>query len=512
MLRTALTRVEVLAVFPILVLLAQEFGGTRAVVGAAMLLPTLLVLLNIGLPDRADMAMGAARRPWRDEDGRQTMLAMLERVAATPSAHGACLMLELDEWDAFGRRWGMETAADVLDRVRDRLRAALRDSDHLAYLGGGRFGVVAHPLSSERLGLRNGLADRLQACVSEPLRLGETTVRLTASVGHARLTRDTLDPAGHAIDAATTALSAAQTAGPGSLRAHWEGMAPGDTVRHVALGADAHLAAEVPEALETGAIQPWFLPQIDAKTGAVIGFEMGARWHHPTLGLLGPARFAASIAQAGQVDTVAARLRERAVDALAEWDRAGLGGGDLTLTIRVDADALRNPALAEQVAWSLDAAEIAPERLRLAIPEPVAGACGNDALVATLTALRQQGVHLDLDDFGSGQASLLSIRRFGVTRIRIARALVVGLDQDPDQKAMVGGILSLAREMRLGTLAQGVDTEEERAALAGMGCDVLQGAAIGTPMPFGETHDWLARQAPPTSGPAADLPENRPGA
>ncbi|MFW5881808.1 MAG: EAL domain-containing protein, partial [Roseicyclus sp.] len=469
-LRASLTRVEVLAVFPILVLLAQEFGGTRAVIGAAMLLPTLMVLLNFGISIRPDAALDPVRKAGQ-EDGRRRMLSMLERVAAMPDTHGACFVLELDGWEVFARQWGTETAADVLDRVQDRLRAGLRETDHLAYLGAGRFGVVAHALASGRLGVRNGMADRLQACVSEPLRLGETSVRLTASLGHARLARQRLDAAGDALDAAETALAEAQTRGPGSMRAHWTGMAPGAMAgRRAAGGADADLAAEVPEALETGAIQPWFLPQVDAATGAITGFETVARWNHPVLGVLRPSRFGASLAAAGQVDTVAARLRDRTLDALVEWDRvltqapAGseTGGaplaGTLTISIRVDSEALRNSALAEQIAWSLDAADIAPERLTLAIPEPAPGAPGNDALVATLTALRQRGVRLDLDDFGTGQASLLSIRRFGIARIRIGRSLIIGIDEDPDRKAMVGGILSLAREMRLDTLAEGVDT------------------------------------------------------
>jgi EAL domain-containing protein (putative c-di-GMP-specific phosphodiesterase class I)/GGDEF domain-containing protein len=509
-LRRALTRVEVLAVFPVLVLLAQEFGGPRAVVGTAMILPALLVLLNLGISAGAETPSSDIHRRWQTGDGRQTMLDMLERVAGMPATHGACFLLELDDWQVFGQQWGAETSADVLDRVRDRLRAALRDTDHLAYLGAGRFGVVAYALSSGRLGARNGIANRLQACVSEPLRLGETSVRLSVSLGHARLSREAVDPAGQALDAAGMALSAAQTAGPGSVRAHWEGMTPGPAVHRQTAGAmDRHLAGEVREALETGAIQPWFLPQIDAKTGGVTGFEILSRWDHPTHGLLTPSRFAESLAEAGQIDIVAAHLRERALDALGEWDRSGAGIPELSISMRIDTDALRNPSLAEQIAWALDTADIAPHRLSLAIPEPASDVSGDDAVVDTLEALRQQGVRLELEDFGTGQTSLLSIRRFGITRIRIERSLIVGLDQDAEQKAMVGGILSLAREMRLGTLAEGVDTAEEHATLADMGCDALQGRAVGNPMPFVEARDWLARRMAPAVGPGTDLPQNR---
>jgi EAL domain-containing protein (putative c-di-GMP-specific phosphodiesterase class I)/GGDEF domain-containing protein len=510
--RVALTRVEVLALFPILVLLAQEFGGPQAVLGAAMILPTLMVLLNLGAG--AELAAGAARHDWREEDGRGTMLVMLDRVATMPGSHGACFVLELDGWDVFLRQWGPETGADVLERVRDRLRAALRDADHLSYLGGGRFGAIGHGPSSARRGVRNAMADRLQACVSEPLRLDETSIRLTASLGHAPLQRDGMDPAGHTLGAAELALAAAQAAGPGSMRAHWEGMAPPGARGRSGVGiAEADLAAEVPEGLQTGAIQPWFQPIADTRSGVVTGFEVLARWQHPVLGTLAPARLAESLARAGQMDTVAARLRERAVDALGEWDRTGQAGADpLTLTIRADADMLRTPALAEQVVWTLDAADIAPDRLSFAIPEPLSGAPGTDAIADTLIALRARGVRLELDDFGIVQTSLLSIRRFGIGRIRIDRSLVAGIDQDPDQRAMVGGILSLAREMGLGTLAQGVETAGERRTLVEMGCDLLQGAAVAGPMGFVEAQDWLMAQRPATGRAAPDLPEERPGA
>jgi len=487
--RLALMRVEVLALFPILILLAHEFGGPRAVVGTAMILPTLMVLLNLGATAGAEAAEGPARHAWQWEDGRQTMLVALEGVATMPRAESTCFVLQLDGWDAFLRQWGPETAADVLNRVRNRLRAALRDADQIFYLGDGRFGVVSRGLSSAHRGVRNAMADRLQACVSEPLQLDQTSVRLTASLGHAKFQRDGLDPAETSLDAAELALAAAQAAGPGSVRAHWEGMAP-SVARAGTVGAD--LAADVPEGLQTGAIQPWFQPLTEARTGAVVGFDLVPRWQHPVLGTLTPARFADSLARAGQADTVGARLRERAVDALGELDRVRRpNASPLTLTIPADADMLRNPALAEQIAWTLDAADIAPDRLCLAVREPLSGAPGTEAIADTLASLRQNGVRLELDGFGMVQTSLLSIRRFGVGRIKIDRSFVTGIDHDPEQQAMVAAIVSLGRTMGLEALAEGVETPQEEAALIRLGCSYVQGFGIARPMPLSETLDWL---------------------
>jgi EAL domain-containing protein (putative c-di-GMP-specific phosphodiesterase class I) len=115
---------------------------------------------------------------------------------------------------------------------------------------------------------------------------------------------------------------------------------------------------------------------------------------------------------------------------------------------------------------------------------------GDDTIMATLAALRSQGIALDLDDFGVGQASLLSIRRFGVARIKIDRSFVTGIDRDPEQQAMVGGIVSLGRTMGLEALAEGVETPEE-AALTQLGCSHVQGFGIAKPMPLSDTLAWL---------------------
>jgi EAL domain-containing protein (putative c-di-GMP-specific phosphodiesterase class I) len=144
------------------------------------------------------------------------------------------------------------------------------------------------------------------------------------------------------------------------------------------------------------------------------------------------------------------------------------------------------------VAWDLDAAGIEPGRLIIEVLESVAADARDDAIMATLAALRSQGISLDLDDFGVGQASLLSIRRFGVRRIKIDRSFVIGIDRRPEQQAMVGGIVSLGRSMGLEALAEGVETPEEEAALTRAGLQpIMQGFGIGKPMPIDDTFAWL---------------------
>jgi EAL domain-containing protein (putative c-di-GMP-specific phosphodiesterase class I)/GGDEF domain-containing protein len=489
-LRRALTRTEVLALFPLLAFSAHALGGPDAVLAAAVLLPALLVLAHAGLPATAQIREALPeQRP-----GRGTMAMMLDRIAGMPDADSACVMLAIDDWAELETRAGQDAARGIADRCADRLRGALRHEDLLADLGEGRFGVVLSPIPDARLGLREALADRLRAAIAEPFALDGATIRLTASAGHAALTREGRELDGGAdrpgeatLAGAEAALEEARTAGPDAVRA----FAPWPRDMAICRSTDpSPPAEEVADALASGEILPWFQPQVDAATGAVTGFEALARWQHPELGLLAPNRFLDAVAEAGRIEALGHAMRRGALEALARWDAAGAPG--LTVSVNAAVEELRSPTFAEQVAWDLDLHDTAPERLIVEVLETVAASTQDDSIVTTLAAMRGQGIGIDLDDFGVGQASLLSIRRFGVRRIKIDRSFVLGVDVDDGQRSMVGAIVSLAREMGLSTLAEGVETDSQREALRDLGCAYLQGFAIGRPMPLSDTLDWLA--------------------
>jgi EAL domain-containing protein (putative c-di-GMP-specific phosphodiesterase class I)/GGDEF domain-containing protein len=494
--RGALQRVEVVALFPILVLGAHAAGNPDLVLVAAMVLPCLLVLMNpvVGPNSAAAHASRIAPAPTPTPD-RGTMLAMLDRIAAMPGMETACFVLEIDDWARVERRLGAETAKDVRDECHARLRAALRGDDLVAVLGPASFGVVLHPIAAARLAIRDAIADRLRAGIGAPFPVGETSLRLTASVGHAAQSCAGCDSADQTFAGASLALEEARIAGPGAVRS----FVPGNELRQ---RTQTQLSEEVPEAVASGAILPWFQPQIDLRSGAVTGFEALARWQHPTLGLLRPGRFMVAVENAARMEELGTAIRRHALEALRAWDSHGQG--PLTVSVNASAADLRSPSYAEHVAWDLDAAGIAPERLIVEVLESVAADARDDAIIKTLAALRSQGVGLDLDDFGVGQASLLSIRRFGVGRIKIDRSFVTGIDRDLEQQAMVGGIVSLGRKMGLEALAEGIETPQEQGTLVELGCAFVQGYGVAKPMPLAETFAWLDNHAGSTMPAAAE--------
>ena len=176
------------------------------------------------------------------------------------------------------------------------------------------------------------------------------------------------------------------------------------------------------------------------------------------------------------------------LNAMRAWDRAGYHVP--AVAVNFCKEELRNPKLVEKLCWELDRFELAPERLTIEILETVVAETENDMVVRNIAALAEIGCGIDLDDFGTGHASITSIRRFAVNRIKIDRSFVTRLDSDAGQQRMVTAILSMAEQLGLQTLAEGVETLAEHAMLAQLGCSHVQGFVIARPMPFQDTIGW----------------------
>jgi EAL domain-containing protein (putative c-di-GMP-specific phosphodiesterase class I) len=152
---------------------------------------------------------------------------------------------------------------------------------------------------------------------------------------------------------------------------------------------------------------------------------------------------------------------------------------------------LRNPRLADYVMWELDRYNLEPDRLVVEVLESVIAEKHEDSITRTLKALSKAGCRIDLDDFGTGFTSIINIRRFNVSRIKIDRCLVSKLDKDIEQKRMVSALLSFSNKLGIEALAEGVETDRERDVLRKLGCPHIQGYVVARPMPLGETLLWL---------------------
>ena len=218
-------------------------------------------------------------------------------------------------------------------------------------------------------------------------------------------------------------------------------------------------------------------------------FEALARWQHPERGVVPPAQFLDAIETAGLMGKLGEVILFQALAALRAWDRAGVAVD--TVGVNFSGTELRDPGLVERVRWELDRFDILPERLCVEVLESVVAEGAGDMICRNVEALTKLGCRIDLDDFGTGHASITNIRRFAISRLKIDRSFVTGIDRDADCRKLTAAILTMADQLGLETLAEGVETAQAQEALVQMGCDYVQGFGIGRPMPFEDTIGWI---------------------
>jgi EAL domain-containing protein (putative c-di-GMP-specific phosphodiesterase class I) len=287
--------------------------------------------------------------------------------------------------------------------------------------------------------------------------------------------------------ASGVALTDAQRAGPSAIRAYSHEMARQGRTR-------SDLRDEAAAALENGQIQPWYQPQISTDTGNVSGFEALARWSHPVHGMIAPDVFLPVMEEADLMERLGQVMLYHALTALKAWDSAGINVPQVGVNFA--SAELRNPGLIDKIRWELDRFGLPPDRLAVEILETVMTDCPDDTISRNISGLAELGCRIDLDDYGTGHASIASLRRFAVSRIKIDRSFVMKADCDPQQQRLISAILTMAERLELETLAEGVETLGEHALLAQLGCNHVQGFGIGRPMPFDQTLDWItAHQA-----------------
>ncbi|MCC5983832.1 MAG: EAL domain-containing protein [Rhodobacteraceae bacterium] len=508
----------ILLALPLLPLAGFRLGGEPwlavTAIGAAG-----LGALVLWLP-RGRRALPGADRGVTDNAPLPLRRALLAEIAAQDSVaqlarlQAAVLVVALDRCPALDDRIGQAARDEILNHIGRRLRSMLRAGDYIARLDGCAFGVALSPEPRMSHDTLTALARRIQSALADPVRVNDSPVRPTVSVG--LCSGHVLGPAPHGdrdrtsgarakalLENAETAAEAALAAGPGGLCAYVPGM-QGTAARRRAR------AQELARALEDGAIIAHFQPQVATGSGAVTGMEALVRWQREGR-MAPPDTFLPDLHDLGLSERLMQRMLAQALDALAQLDAQGLHVPGVA--INLSEPELRLPGLADTVLWELDRRGIAPERLVIEVLETVVAGPADCGIARTIARLARAGCGIDLDDFGTGHASIANIRHFAVNRLKIDRSFVTGVDHDAGQHRLVSAIVSMAQELDLRTLAEGVETDAQAEALAALGCDALQGYAIGRPMPLDALTDWLcARSAAPTDAAPTDATAEEPGA
>jgi EAL domain-containing protein (putative c-di-GMP-specific phosphodiesterase class I) len=233
-------------------------------------------------------------------------------------------------------------------------------------------------------------------------------------------------------------------------------------------------------ALERNQLQLHYQPQLSLQGGRIIGAEALLRWQHPELGTISPVEFIPVAEASGQIVQIGEWVLRTATRQLKDWMDSGLG--PITMAVNLSAVQFRHLHLPELVTQILEETQLPPQYLELELTEGVA-MDNPAAAIAVMNNLHEHDILMSIDDFGTGYSSLSYIKRFKVYKLKIDQSFVRDITEDPDDKAIVGAVISMAKALGIQTIAEGVETKEQLAFLRENGCNEIQGYYYSKPLP-----------------------------
>ena len=414
----------------------------------------------------------------------------------------ALMFVDLDDFKAVNDTLGHPVGDQLVIRVAERLRGAIRSSDTVARFGGDEFAVLAEGEDTDGVDLGARLGESLRA----PFTLGKEQLSIGASIGIAEVTADQTTPSlDELFSRADIAMYSAKRAGKGQLALYEPSMVLPEA-------ADLRYRPLLIEAVRTGAIDCVYQPILELTSGRVQCMEALARWQVDGQ----PVRQDYFIKLAGRLQLLPALtdlMIDRACAQLAQWS-ARLGRTDLRVGVNVPPGLMTDRDFPHRIAATLLRHHLAADRLVLEITE--------DALLGELAVaravadqLRRTGVQLWLDDFGTGYSSLLSLRQITLQAVKIDIAFVANIHTDPSAAQFLRALLVLGRDLDLAVTAEGVELPEQAAVLRELGCPFVQGYLYARPAPADEfdallTTGFTGESAPGSNGAHEGAPAARP--
>lgn len=392
--------------------------------------------------------------------------------------------LDLDGFKEINDRHGHEVGDRLLIAVAGRLRRTLRDGDTLARLGGDEFVAVLVDLP-DRDSVQPLLARLLEA-VSSPCWAGETRVKITASLGVSFYPQAEMLEPDQLLRQADQAMYQAKLAGKNRYHLF-------DTEQDRSMRGFHEQLERISQALDNGEFVLHYQPKVNMQTGQLVGVEALIRWQHPEQGLLPPAVFLPLLEEQSQGIKLGEWVLESALWQLCQWQRDGL---DVAVSVNLAANQLLHPDFVPRLQSLLERfPEVPPSWLELEILESSA-VHDFERARTVVQACDGLGVRVALDDFGIGYSSLSYLRRLPVDVLKIDRSFVQDMLYDPDDLAILEGILGMASAFRLEVVAEGVESRAHGELLLQLGCQVGQGFHIARPMPASALPGWVSDWQP----------------
>ena len=405
----------------------------------------------------------------------------------------AVMFIDMDHFKAINDTLGHQVGDTMLIEVARRIQAVVRESDIVARLGGDEFVVVLAALDAP--GAAMTVVDKIMDALGAPYVLGGQELHSTPSIGIGMYPADG-ENAAVLMRNADTAMYHAKTQGRNNFQFFTAAMNAAATRR-------LKLEHDLRRALGENQLLLYYQPKVDARSGRICGLEALVRWQHPEEGLVPPNAFIAVAEECGLIVPLGEWVIHEACRQLAEWKTRGISG--LRVAVNISAQQLRSANLLEQVRAALADNHLHPSDLELEITESVAMADPEHA-VGLLQRLSDFGVALAIDDFGTGYSSLAYLKRLPIEVLKLDRSFVMDIETDEDDAAICAATITLAHTLGIKVVAEGVETEGQRAFLADRHrCDILQGYLYSQPLSAPAIERWLhAKNIGDSDGPPRD--------
>ncbi len=396
------------------------------------------------------------------------------------------LFLDLKRFKNINDRLGHNVGDRVLKLVGKRLQRLLRKEDTVARLGGDEFAIILTNLSS--IEEAREIAEQIYEKLTQPFLISGNKIYSDLSIGLAPFDTEHQTPEDVLRDADVAMhFAKEECCSVGvftkELRARF--------LERLNLEADLRFAAD------RGELSMHYQPLVSLKDGELIGFEALLRWHHRTRGFVSPAQFIPIAEDSGLIVPITKWILRQTCRQIVEWQKLSASHNKLLVSVNISGKHLADESLIGDVQKALKLSGLAPDLLKLEITESVAMEDAEQS-IKMLNNLKSLGVQLSIDDFGTGYSSLSYLHRLPFDSLKIDRSFVIEVGENGENSEVLQTIVSLAKNLKMRTFAEGIETESQLAILQNLGCDYGQGYLMSKPLPVDQMekllyqkHDWL---------------------
>lgn len=412
-----------------------------------------------------DALTGLPNRSLLEERVQQAMLHA--------QRYGRCVtvaFMDLDHFKLINDTLGHKAGDELLKTVAARMLACVRQTDTVMRLGGDEFVIILAD-QSDKMESITPILQKLRDAIAEPIFIDDQRLEVTTSMGLAIYPADGQDSDTLLMNA-DAAMYQAKALGRNNYQFYTAEM-----------NARVQEKLLLQEGLRSALLREEFFlvyqPQVDLRSGRVIGVEALVRWRHPEKGIVSPADFIGLAEESGYIVTIGNWVLHTACRQMKAWQAAGIP--PLSLSVNVSARQFRDNGLAAQVTQALRDSGLAAQHLDLELTESLIMQNQKQA-VSTMQELKAMGVRFSIDDFGTGYSNLSALKSFPISRLKLDRSFVHDLPDDEDDKAIATAVTLLAHELNLKVVAEGVETEAQLVFLRDIGCDQMQGYYFSKPL------------------------------